>query len=85
QEAAGEALPARIWERIDLLSGLRAGAMVVIGIPLVFFLSAPLAVSAGRLALSRAADARAMTRAFARVAGLQLVGGLLLAGSLLVA
>lgn len=52
---------------------------------LAFFLSAPLAVSATRLALSRADDARAMTKAFAQVAGLQLVGGLLLAGSLLLA
>jgi 1,4-dihydroxy-2-naphthoate octaprenyltransferase len=52
---------------------------------LAFFLSAPLAVSATRLALSRAEDARAMTKAFAQVAGLQLLGGLLLAGSLLVA
>lgn len=52
---------------------------------LVFFLSAPLAVSASRLALSRAADARAMTKAFAQVAGLQVVGGVLLAGSLFLA
>jgi 1,4-dihydroxy-2-naphthoate octaprenyltransferase len=49
---------------------------------LAFFLSAPLAVGASRTALRQAADARAMTRAFGQVAGLNLVGGLLLAGGL---
>ncbi|MDX1495840.1 MAG: hypothetical protein R3253_17345, partial [Longimicrobiales bacterium] len=39
QEAATEAIPAALWDRIDLVSGLRAGAMVVVGIPLVFSLS----------------------------------------------
>jgi len=81
---AGRLVPAML-----ALPFLGVAALVVTGaLPvwaLVFFLSAPLAVSASRLALSRAGDARAMTKAFARVAGLQLVGGLLLAGSLLLA
>ena len=47
-----------------------------------FFLSAPLAVAASRTALRSAADPRAMTRAFGQVAGLNLVGGLLLAGGI---
>ncbi len=39
QEAPATNLPEQIWERIDWATGLRAGAMVVLGIPLVFFLS----------------------------------------------
>jgi 1,4-dihydroxy-2-naphthoate octaprenyltransferase len=49
---------------------------------LAFFLSAPLALGASRAALRQAGDARAMTRAFGQVAGLNLLGGLLLAGGL---
>jgi 1,4-dihydroxy-2-naphthoate octaprenyltransferase len=49
---------------------------------LAFFLSAPLAVAASRTALRQAGDARAMTRAFGQVAGLNLFGGLLLAGGI---
>ena len=83
-EGAGRLVPAILaLPYLGVVGLVAAGALPAWA--LVFFLSAPLAVSAGRLALSRAADARAMTRAFARVAGLQLVGGLLLAGSLLVA
>jgi len=39
QEAAGDSTLPALWDRIDLVSGLRAGAMVVVGLPLVFFLS----------------------------------------------
>lgn len=39
QEATAGDLPGTIWDRIDWATGLRAGAMVVLGIPLVFFLS----------------------------------------------
>jgi 1,4-dihydroxy-2-naphthoate octaprenyltransferase len=60
--------------------GVAAGWLPVFA--LAFFLSAPLAVSASRIALRSAADARAMTRAFGQVAGLHLVGGLLLAGGI---
>jgi hypothetical protein len=49
---------------------------------LAFFLSVPLALGASRTALRQAGDARAMTRAFGQVAGLNLVGGLLLAGGI---
>lgn len=81
---AGRLVPAILALPYLIVVGLvAAGALPVWA--LVFFLSAPLAVSAGRLALSRAGDARAMTKAFGQVAGLQLVGGLLLAGSLLIA
>lgn len=81
---AGRLVPAILaLPYLGVLAMVAAGALPVRA--LAFFLSAPLAVSAARLALSRADDARAMTKAFARVAGLQLVGGLLLAGSLLAA
>jgi 1,4-dihydroxy-2-naphthoate octaprenyltransferase len=49
---------------------------------LAFFLSLPLALGAARTALRRPADGRAMTRAFGQVAGLNLLGGLLLAGGI---
>lgn len=81
---AGRLVPA-----ILALPYLGVAGMVAAGMlpawTLVFFLSAPFALSAARLALRRAHDARAMTKAFAQVLGLQVVGGLLLAGSLLLA
>ncbi len=49
---------------------------------LAFFLSLPLALGAARTSLRRPGDARAMTRAFGQVAGLNLLGGLLLAGGI---
>lgn len=39
QEVPVTDLPGRLWEGVGWASGLRAGAMVVLGIPLVFFLS----------------------------------------------
>lgn len=39
QEAAQTDLPAAVWDGIDLVSGLRAAAMVVVGLPLVFVLA----------------------------------------------
>lgn len=39
QEVPVADLPGQIWERIDWATGLRSGAMVVLGVPLIFFLS----------------------------------------------
>lgn len=78
---AGRLVPAMLTLPYLLVAlGVAAGWLPVFA--LAFFLSAPLAVSASRTALRSAADARAMTRAFGQVAGLHLVGGLLLAGGL---
>jgi len=48
----------------------------------LFFLSAPFAVGASRIALRAPGDPRRMTQAFANVFGLHFTGGLLLAASL---
>jgi 1,4-dihydroxy-2-naphthoate phytyltransferase len=78
---AGRLVPAMLTLPYLLVAvGVAAGWLPVFA--LAFFLSAPLAVSASRTALRSAADARAMTRAFGQVAGLHLVGGLLLAGGI---
>lgn len=80
-EGAGRLVPAILG-----LPFLLVAAGVALGrlppFALAFFLSAPLALGPSRTALSRAADARAMTRAFGQVAGLNLIGGLLLAGGI---
>lgn len=83
-QGAGRLVPA-------ILALPYAGVAAAVGLgfapvwALAFFATLPLAVAASRTALRAASDARRMTRAFAQVAGLHLVGGLLLAGSLLLA
>jgi 1,4-dihydroxy-2-naphthoate octaprenyltransferase len=78
---AGRIVPAVLAAPYLLVAaGVAAGALPPFA--LAFFLSAPLALGASRTALRSAGDARAMTRAFGQVAGLNLVGGLLLAGGI---
>lgn len=83
-EGAGRLVPA-------LLALPYAGVVLAVALgfappwALAFFATAPLAIGASRTALRSARDPRRMTRAFAQVLGLQLFGGLLLAGSLFLA
>jgi 1,4-dihydroxy-2-naphthoate octaprenyltransferase len=78
---AGRIVPAMLAAPYLLVAlGVALGALPPFA--LAFFLSVPLALGASRTALRQAGDARAMTRAFGQVAGLNLVGGLLLAGGI---
>jgi len=66
-----------------LAFGIVAGLLPALA--LAAFLSLPFGVRASRIALNTPADPRRMTQAFANVFGLHFTGGLLLAGSLLLA